>query len=52
MDADVLFVFAFQIANRICCNHMFRTNVFLHLGKQHLCCVTEYREIKCIAFDA
>lgn len=31
---------------------MFKPNVLLHLGKQHLCCVTQYREIKCIVFDA
>lgn len=43
--------FAFWIINRILLNHMFRANVLLHLEKQHLCCVTQYWEIKCIVFD-
>ena len=52
VGAGVLLVFALQIANRIVPSRMFKSNVLLHLGKQHLCCVTQYREIKCIVFDA
>lgn len=37
----ILLMFAFQIINRILSNHMFRTNLLLHLEKQHLCCVTQ-----------
>lgn len=50
--AEVLSIVAFQTTNGVLSNHMFKPNVLLHLGKQHLCCVTQYREIKCIVFDA